>query len=171
MGSRSMISSRRPSDENSSNSADKSPPDEETPLLVSDPQNGILSNPESHRKSKNSFPADPKATDEEAADDLNGSINRPEAKPDASIVGIISVLLLGTEFSQGGDFHTLTQECHSRLFYRQCRRLNRISNIRYYLFGDRQSRQWELADYYLHAGRMCHSANCKQDDFILQVIH
>lgn len=99
-----MISSPRPSDDKPSNSADQSPPDEETPLLVSDPQNGILSSPESHRKSINSFPGDSKATDEEAADDLNGSINQPEAKTDASIVGIISVLLLGTQFSQGGDF-------------------------------------------------------------------
>ncbi|CAF9927241.1 MAG: hypothetical protein HETSPECPRED_006524 [Heterodermia speciosa] len=90
-----MISSPRPSDDKPSNSADQSPPDEETPLLVSDPQNGILSSPESHRKSINSFPGDSKATDEEAADDLNGSINQPEAKTDASIVGIISVLLLG----------------------------------------------------------------------------
>ena len=163
MGSKS-ISSLRSSDENPSKSADESLPDEQTPLLLPAP-NEILSDPENCQIPRRPQPGDSKRTDEESIDDLNNSNSHSAAKPDTSIIGIISILLLGIQFSHPKYFRALIQECHSRLFHRKCRRLNRTGNIGYYFFGNRQSRQWQLAYYHFHAGRVCHSTNGEQADF------
>ena len=164
MGSRSMISSRRSSDEHSSKSANKSIPNEQTPLLVPT-SHAIIPDSESCRSSRRSLLDDSKDTGEEAPDDFHHSDNQSNAKADTTIVGIISVLLLGTYLSQGKGSHVLILECYSRLFHRKCRWLNRISNIRYYLFRNWESQQWELAYCHLYAGRMRSSTNSKPDDF------
>ncbi|KAL8788409.1 MAG: hypothetical protein Q9195_007288 [Heterodermia aff. obscurata] len=89
-----MVSSLRSSDGNPSKAANELPANEQTPLLVSDPQPVIPSDPEHGRNPRDPLRRELKTTDDEATDDPNNSINEPEAKPDSSIVGVISVLLL-----------------------------------------------------------------------------
>ena len=101
-----MISSRRSSDGNPSRSANKSLPNEQTPLLVPG-SHGDVSDSESYRSSRRPLLDDPKDTGEEAADDSDKSNNQSNTKTDATIAGIISVLLLGNYFSQGKDYHVL----------------------------------------------------------------
>ena len=119
--------------------ANDSLPHEQTPLLAPHSEGGVLSDPESCPPSKRPLSGDSKDIDEVVADDFNKSKNQPGIKPHVGIVGIISVLLLGTDSSQGRDSHTLIQDLHSRLFYRKRRWLNRVSDLRYHLFGDWES--------------------------------
>ena len=132
-----MNPSLRSSHGNPSNpSTNDSLANEQTPLLEPRPENGVLSDPESGPTSKRPFSGDSKDVDEVVADDFNNSKNQPGIKPDVSIVGVISVLLLGIYNSPGRDVHALIQEFHPRLFYRKRRWLNRVSDVRYHLFGN-----------------------------------
>ena len=87
-----MISSPTSSDGNPSKPADEFLPDEQTPLLIPTPhQTGPTPG--------KSLPRDSKDADEESVHVSNNSDNQPKAKPDTSIVGVISVLLLGNHLS------------------------------------------------------------------------